>query len=112
MADNSAVLQTNHTNWDNRAGAPQNRPYDYIEGRVGTTAFNGTGAQTVFNIPHGLVNAAGNGIKPTYYNAHGIDAVSNAANIVTATTTNIVVTYSVAPASGSNNVNLNWIAGR
>jgi hypothetical protein len=113
MADNSAGLQTIHTNWDARSGAPATlRPRDYFEGKIGKIAFNGTGAQTAFNIPHGIVNDAGNGIIPTYYDAHGIDAVSNAASLVTATTTNIVVTFSAAPASGTNNVNLVWIAAR
>jgi hypothetical protein len=111
--DNASTLQTIGGNWDSRAGAsPTRRPRDYFEGRSGKIAFNGTGAQTVFNIPHGIVNDAGNGIIPTYYDANGIDAVSNAAKLVTATTTNIVVTYTAAPASGTNNVNLVWIAAR
>lgn len=111
--DNATLLQTNKTNWEARAGAPANRrPRDYKEGTNGKIAFNGTGAQTAFNIPHGIVNDAGNGIIPTYYDANGIDAVSNAAKTVTATTTNIVVTYAAAPASGTNNVNLVWTAER
>lgn len=113
MADNSTTLQNGKTAWEGRAGAPANRrPRDYIEGSIGKIAFNGTGAQTAFNIPHGITNDAGNGVIPTYYDANGIDAVSNAAKTVTATTTNIVVTYAAAPASGTNNVNLVWIAAR
>lgn len=113
MADNSATLQTNRNNWDQRAGAPATRrPRQTLVGNTGKIAFNGTGAQTAFNIPHGIVNDAGNGVIPTYYDANGIDAVSNAAKTVTATTTNIVVTFAAAPASGTNNVNLVWEAVR
>lgn len=110
---NAATLQSIETGWEGRAGKPATvRPRDYKEGTNGKATFSGTGAQTAFNIPHGIVNDAGNGVIPTYYNVRGIDAVSNAAYLVTATTTNIVVTYSAAPASGTNNVNLVWTAER
>lgn len=111
--DNAATLQTGKTNWEGRAGAPANRrPRAGMYGNSGRIAFNGTGAQTVFNIPHGIVNDAGNGVNPTFADVNGLDAVSNASKSWTTTTTNIVVTFAAAPASGTNNVNLMWEAVR
>ena len=113
MADNSATLQTNKTNWEGRSGAPATRrPWSPLNGNDGLAVFSGNASTTVFNIPHGIVNAAGNGIVPGYFDVNGLDAVSIAAKTVTATTTNIVVTFSAAPASGSNNINLRWVAVR
>lgn len=111
---NRAGLVQIGSDWDTAKNAqtPGRRPRKGKVGNNGKIAFNGTGAQTAFNIPHGIVNDAGNGVVPTYFNAEGIDAVSNAAKVVTATTTNIVVTYTAAPASGTNNVNLVWTAER
>lgn len=113
MADNSTLLQTNKTNWEGRSGAPANRrPRDYLEGSVGSAQFSGNASTTAFSIPHGLTNDAGNGIVPTFFDVTGIDAVSNAAKTLTATTANIVVTFAAAPASGTNNINLKWVANR
>jgi hypothetical protein len=107
--DNASTLQANKTAWEARAGAPSTRRPrpNVVSGRL---AFNGTGAQTVFNIPHGMVNDAGNGIQPTFADVNGLDTVSNAAKTWTTTTANIVVTFAAAPASGTNNVNLMWEA--
>jgi hypothetical protein len=111
--DNATLLQTNKTNWEARAGAPANRrPRDYLEGTNGSAQFSGNASTTAFSIPHGLVNDAGNGITPTFFDVTGIDAVSNAAKTLTATTANIVVTFAAAPASGTNNINLKWVALR
>lgn len=111
--DNATILQTNKTNWEGRSGAPATRrPRDFMEGAAGTAQFSGNASTTVFNIPHTLVNDAGNGIVPTYFDVNGTDAVSIAAKTVTATTANIVVTFSAAPASGTNNINLRWVALR
>lgn len=111
--DNATLLQTNKTNWEGRSGAPASRrPRDYLEGTCGPAQFSGNASATAFSIPHGLVNDAGNGITPTFFDAVGIDAVSNAAKTITATTANIVVTFAAAPASGTNNINLRWVALR
>lgn len=111
IGGNRGTLTTIASGWEGRATAPANRrPRQPI--RQGTRAFNGTGAQTVFNIPHGLTDDAGAGVIPTYADANGKDAVSNAAKTVTWDATNIIVTYTAAPASGTNNVNLGWVAVR
>lgn len=116
VGGNRAGLVTIASDWETAraaaTGGSGRRPRKAKVGNNGKIAFNGTGAQTAFNIPHGIVNDAGNGVIPTYYDANGIDAVSIAAKTVTATTTNIVVTYAAAPASGTNNVNLVWTAER
>lgn len=111
--DNASTLATIKTNWEGRSGAPANRrPRDYKEGTNGVAQFSGNASTTAFNIPHGIVNDAGNGVIPTFFDVTGTDAVSNAAKTLTATTTNIVVTFGAAPASGTNNINLRWTAER
>lgn len=70
----------------------------------GTATFSGTGSATVFNIAHGLQQA------PSTWS---VDAASTAANgtfYVTASATQLTVTFAVAPASGTNNVVLAWTA--
>lgn len=68
--------------------------------RVGKSTASGNGATTVFNIAHGL------GSNPTY----AFVDVSSVTNAYTYTTdaTNIVITFSTAPASGTNNVITYW----
>lgn len=78
--------------------------------RKGTLTANGDGATTVFNIPHGLVTLDGTAVAPTGRNFEPGNAVSAAARVVTATATNIVVTYTAAPASGTGNVTGSWQA--
>lgn len=70
----------------------------------GTSTQSGTGAQTVFNIAHGLAAA------PTGYIVTAGSSTAASAFYVTADATNIVVTFSTAPASGTNNVILLWQA--
>jgi hypothetical protein len=70
----------------------------------GTATFSGNGSNKVFTIAHGLASA------PTKVL---VTAGSDAAKgdfYVTADATNITVTYATAPASGTNNVVLNWYA--
>lgn len=68
--------------------------------RVGKSTASGNASTTVFNIAHGL------GSNPTYAFA----TCSSVTNLYTYTTdsTNIVVTFSTAPASGTNNVIIYW----
>lgn len=70
----------------------------------GVSTQNGTGAQTAFNIPHGLA------ATPSRFVVTAGSAVASAAYSVTATSTNIVVTFAVAPILGTGNVVLNWMA--
>lgn len=70
----------------------------------GTSTQNGTGAQTVFNIAHGLA------VAPTVYNVTPGHADAKGDFYVTADATNLIVTYGTAPASGTNNVVLRWRA--
>ena len=97
MAGNSSTLVAIKTAYASRTGAPTG----------GISKQNGTGAQTVFNIAHGQ------GATPTSY---WVMPVSEHAwskkTSVTATSTNIVVTFPNAPASGTNNVQFRWGASR
>ena len=78
---------------------------DWInENPTGKATFSGTGAQVAFNIPHGLTGT------PTSARVTAGSAAASGAFYVTTTSTNIVVTYTAAPASGTNNVVLNWSA--
>jgi hypothetical protein len=70
----------------------------------GKSQFNGTGAQTAFVIPHGLLAA------PTSVVVTPGSAAANGLHYVSADATNITVTYAAAPASGTNNVVVNWAA--
>jgi hypothetical protein len=65
------------------------------------------GTNKVFNIPHGL-SALG---TPTVVSVEpeSVDALGAFTRVADAT--NIVVTYSVAPPTGSNNIKLSWGAG-
>lgn len=75
-----------------------------LAGKGGSASFNGTGAQTVFNIPHTL------GVVPTEYSVDPGSAGANALFFVSADATNLIVTFAAAPASGTNNVVLRWQA--
>lgn len=70
----------------------------------GVSTQNGTGAQTVFNIAHGLAGAPRAAIVTPGSTA------ATGAYFVTFDATNVIVTFTVAPASGSSNVVLNWQA--
>jgi hypothetical protein len=73
--------------------------------RIGKSTASGNGTTTVFNIAHGV------GSNPTY--AIVSVAASGSANpgySYTTDATNIVVTFSPAPTTGTNNVVIYWIA--
>lgn len=71
----------------------------------GTATFSGTGSQTVFNIAHAL-----SGIPSIMFALpNTIAAIGD--YTVTADATNVIITYSTAPVSGSSNVKLVWGAG-
>lgn len=92
MASNSATLAAIKSAHAGRTGAP----------KYGEIAFSGNGSQTAFNIPHGL------GGTPLSYYAKPLTDAAGAKRTVTVTSTNIVVTYTTAPASGTNNLRLRW----
>lgn len=71
----------------------------------GTAAFNGTGAQTTFTIPHGL------GVAPARKSVEAESATAAAPFYVTVDATNLTVTFTTAPATGTGNVVLGWTAG-
>ena len=73
--------------------------------RIGKHTASGNGSTTTFNIAHGV------GATPTY--AIVSVAASGSTNLdysYTLTSTNIVVVFSTAPSSGTNNVVIYWIA--
>ncbi|MES2112917.1 MAG: hypothetical protein V4577_29470 [Bacteroidota bacterium] len=69
-----------------------------------TGAFTANGGSSSYNIAHGL------GSTPSYFTA--VPTTTDAAGnfYLTANATNIIVNYLAAPASGTNNVKLNWQA--
>lgn len=70
----------------------------------GSATQSGNASTTVFNIPHGLTTTPSNVvIEP-----NSVDALGDFTWTVNAT--NIVLTYQVAPPSGTNNLTWNWIA--
>jgi len=92
MADNTPTLNANSTAWRGRTGGP----------KQGLYTANGTGAQTVFNIAHGL------GATPTFRWLSPVTPAAKAPYTVAVNGTNIVVTFTTAPASGTNNVKFHW----
>lgn len=107
---NHTTLESGAAAWKARSGAPT-PPTDALEGTRGSFQANGDGTTVSFNIPHGLKNQAGNGIAPTAVEVAPRNAVSAAVRWVSSVTTaNIVITFTTAPAAGTNNVSFYWVA--
>lgn len=70
----------------------------------GRATFSGTGSATTFSIPHGL------GIAPRIVNVTAQSAGAAGFTHVAVSSTALVVTYSAAPPSGTNNVVFTWSA--
>lgn len=74
------------------------------QSKFGTFTGSGDGSTTVFNIAHGLAGT------PVKWSVTPNTAGAAGAFYVTADATNLVVTYSAAPASGTSNVKHLWSA--
>lgn len=71
----------------------------------GPATFSGNASTTVFNIPHGLIPAPEvYFVEPTSSDARGTYDRS-------VSSTNITITYPIAPPSGSSNLTFIWGAG-
>jgi hypothetical protein len=104
MAGNTSTLGTLGAAWKARSDAPQ-APHDALEGVKLAVTANGDASATAFTFPHGLKNSSGNGISPTSVQVTPRNAVSSALHHVSSVTTaNVVVTFSAAPASGTDNI--------
>jgi len=68
----------------------------------GTATFSGDGSTTTFTIAHGLSAA------PTSFYVTPTSADAAGSFYLTADATNITITYSIAPPSGTNNLTYNW----
>lgn len=78
---------------------------DYYVVSGGDATFSGDGSQTTFSIAHGLDSAPSEyEVQPTSAEAAAEHYVSNVDG------TNIDVTFTTAPASGTDNVTFNWSA--
>jgi hypothetical protein len=107
---NASTLASIETAWKGRSNAP-NPPTDALEGTVVSFQANGDAATTAFTIPHNLKKADGTGITPRGYALTARNAVSDAPHWVSAVgTANVTVTFTTAPASGSNNVTFLLVA--
>jgi len=76
----------------------------YVTENEGVATFSGDGSTTVFNIAHGLAGT------PTKYGVSPLTPDADADRTVTVDATNIVVTFSVAPPTGTDNVKFGWWA--
>jgi hypothetical protein len=76
----------------------------FVTQNGGTATFSGNGSTTTFTIAHGLAST------PTKVLVTAGSSAAKGDFYVTASATNITVTYGTAPASGTNNVILNWYA--
>jgi len=76
----------------------------YVSENEGVATFSGDGSTTVFNIAHGLAGT------PTKYGVSPLTPDADADRTITADATNIIVTFSVAPPAGTDNVKFGWWA--
>lgn len=108
---NAPTLGNIVTAWRGRSGAPT-APTDALEGNIVSFQANGDGTTTVFNIPHGLKKTLdGSGITPRGYALTPRNAISFAAHWVSGLgTANVTVTFTTAPAAGTNNVTFLLVA--
>src|SRR5690349_1159287 len=95
---NGSTLSTIGTAWKGRATAPVPELQLLTKQTAINFQTNGNGSTKVFNIPHSLDK------WPRAYVLKYGHADSNAAHTVTATSTNLVVTFTTAPPAGTNNV--------
>jgi hypothetical protein len=115
--DNVATIPTDGTmrlKYVNPAGGALSNGYwieisrNFTRDRWGVFTANGNGSTTVFNIPHLMPT----GVTPASWSVIASSADAGAAGVrfVTATSTNLVVTFTTAPVTGTNNVELRWRA--
>jgi hypothetical protein len=71
----------------------------------GTATASGDAVNKVFTIPHGLGGVVPSGITVEDGSVNAIGA-----RVITANTTNIIITYEVPPPSGTNNLSWVWTA--
>ena len=71
----------------------------------GTSTQSGNASTTAFNIAHGLTST------PTWVNVVPNSVDARGTPSITLSSTNITVTYPVAPPTGTNNLAWNWQAG-
>lgn len=72
--------------------------------REGTSTQSGNGSTKIFNIAHGCFTT------PGYFEAWPTSSDAQGTPSLFATSTNIVITYPVAPPSGTNNLSWTWKA--
>lgn len=94
MAGNTAILASISSGWKSRSGAPKS----------GTATFSPNGSATVFNIAHGV------GKAPTSKSVLPLNTVSSQRPAITSDGTNLIITYPVAPTSGTNTLSFRWHA--
>lgn len=76
-----------------------------LGGASGTSTQSGNATQTVFTIAHGLTGATP---PKAFIEIKSNDALGTP--VITTDTTNITLTYPMAPASGTNNLTWFWVA--
>ena len=101
MSSNSTGIDGVNTAWDGRTGAYTPPLTRFSEGKGGITlTASGNGVLKVFTVAHTLAKT------PTYVVATGQNAASLLKHTTTVTAANIVITYKVAPVSGSSNISV------
>ena len=102
---NATAIAAVNTAWDGRPGAYRPPVARFAEGKGGIALLaSGNGVLKTFSVAHTL------GQRPTFVVAKGQNAASLLSHSVTTTAANIVVTYKVAPVSGSSNISLTCAA--
>lgn len=92
--------------WKGRPGA-EPQPPDTIEGKSGTRTADGNGSSTAFNVTHGA------GYTPSSVQVTPRNQIASVAHWVTGIgATQFTVNFASAPASGTGNVQFDWLVIR
>lgn len=97
------ILQYNGTNWVNATSAGGAGTGGFHAG--GSVTKSGDGATNTVTIAHGLVT------PPDVYFAFPLNEAARGSISYSVDATNIILTYPIAPAEGSNNLSYVWGAG-
>jgi len=79
-------------------------PKDALEGKLISMTATGNAALTAFNVAHNL------GAVPTAFFLEATSVAASALHTVTADATNLIVTFTAAPAAAANNITFVGIA--
>jgi len=103
IQDNCLFANTTQADIVNTDGIVKDN-VNYATENEGIATFSGDGSTTTFSIPHGLVST------PSKYGVSPLTPDADAPRTITVDATNITITFSTAPPSGTDNIKFGWWA--